>query len=120
MSDTAVQRKLGSNALVTWLRQQPETWWSVDGDPSLMEQLNFPCSAEDLAAALEGSQRDLVLHAFEPGEVAGTDEESLDRVADAGKSSSGNRSMTLAWSDSDETWQLVEDQDAAELARQAQ
>lgn len=118
MSDTVVQHDLAPGALAAWLRRQPDTWWSVDGDPSLMERINFPCSAEDLAAALEASKRDLVLHAFHAREVAESDEETLNRVADAGMSSSGNRSMTLTWSGSSDTWELVEDQDAAELARQ--
>ncbi len=120
MSNTAVQHELPPAALAAWLRSQPATWWSVDGDPLLMERLNLPCPAEDLAGAIEASAKPLVLHVFGGVDMAGPDQDLLTRVAAAGEDTAGNRSMTLAWSGSDSSWLLIEDQDAAELAEGAQ
>ncbi|MCO5166606.1 MAG: hypothetical protein M9894_09600 [Planctomycetes bacterium] len=119
MSETVVQHELSPRALAGWLRRQPATWWSVDGDPLLMGSLNLPCSAEDLAAAIEASGRSLVLHVFGGVDTTGPDEDVLTRVAAAGEDTAGNRSMTLAWADSDSSWLLIEDRDVAEFAAQS-
>jgi hypothetical protein len=38
--------------LARWLDAQPDTWWTVDGDPLLTSEADFPCPAQELSLAL--------------------------------------------------------------------
>ena len=54
-----------SPQLATWLRQaNPDSWWSVDGDPLLTALLDFPCPTEELALQLDQLDRDLVVESL--------------------------------------------------------
>ena len=45
--------QLPTDALATWIEEQgTATWWSVDGDPLLMERLDLPCPGDELASEL--------------------------------------------------------------------
>ncbi|HEY8749766.1 MAG TPA: hypothetical protein VIM11_17415 [Tepidisphaeraceae bacterium] len=93
-----------------WLDAQPDTWWSVDGDPMLTAEIDFPCPAQELSSALRNhaGKRLLVLapgseHYGEP-----IVREQLDGLSQRGRRHN-ERGFLLRWMDQDEPWLLTED-----------
>jgi hypothetical protein len=103
---------LSAASLAGWIESQPETWWSVDGDPLLTGTVDFPCPSDELAPAIRKEGKDLLLYDRTPasrahGEpIAG---EKLDGLADRNNRRRA-RIFLLNWIDSDIDWLLVEDE----------
>lgn len=103
---------LPAAALAEWIGNQPDRWWSVDGDPLLTSVVDFPCPGDELAPAIRRVGKDLLVWDKKPasqahGERIGADQ--LDELADT--SPRKHRLIfRLSWSDSDEEWLLLEDE----------
>ena len=105
--------RLSSSELARWLVAQPdESWWSVDGDPFLMERLRFPCPGAELADVLRGIDKPLLLldarsRPRASGETIRA--ESIDEVADADQSHD-ERVLQFYWESAPNGgWLLCED-----------
>jgi hypothetical protein len=103
---------LPAEALAQWLEDQPEKWWSVDGDPLLTSVVDFPCPCDELAPAIRRVGKHLLLHDRNPtsqarGEVIGGDR--LDELADT-SNRKHKKVLWLSWKDSDVDWLLIEDE----------
>jgi hypothetical protein len=99
--------------LAAWLRQrEPETWWTVDGEPTLQAVVALPCQGADLAEVL-------VRHGHPKVRIVrpeGADHDTTDIGALA--ENDGGRVFLLAWVSAGqigEPWELSEDP----VARQA-
>ena len=106
--------KIAANDLAKWLEQQgSDSWWSIDGDPYLMDRVSFPCPSDELAAVLRRAKNPLlVFDARTPGTAHGEtiSDEQLDEIAFL--DSSDNRVFRLCWESAPESeWLLVEDRD---------
>jgi hypothetical protein len=112
--------RLSSSELARWLDAQGgESWWSVDGDPLLMERLNFPCQGAELAKLLRRIDKPLLLldARTQPaghGEMIGA--ASIDDIADADQSHD-ERVLQFCWEIEPEGgWLLCEDLESQQLA----
>ena len=113
-------RLSSSSVLGDWLDMQgKESWWSVDGDPLLMERLNFPCPGEELAKLLRLLDKPLLMFdsRAQPeakGEMIGA--AAIDDVANADPSHD-ERVIQFCWADApDRGWLLCEDLESGRLA----
>jgi hypothetical protein len=105
--------------LAMWLETQPDCWWFVDGDPVLTGQVDFPCPSDELAEALRGIGKGLLMIDRTPdsqadGERIAPDE--LDTLADR-DNQLRERTFLCCWEDADVDWLLIEDTEAAKHAR---
>ncbi|MBI4580346.1 MAG: hypothetical protein HY718_11630 [Planctomycetes bacterium] len=104
-------RRITAEQLATWLERQRDAWWSVDGDPRLMEQVDFPCPGDELAPAIRNIGVDVLVgdpggkQLSRPGQV---DADELDRYADT-DNVDHERVFLCSWADSDIEWLLCED-----------
>ena len=53
---------LPASALADWIESKADKWWSVDGDPRLMSVLDFPCPSDELAPAIRGVGKDVLIY----------------------------------------------------------
>lgn len=100
--------------LADWLDRRPDVWWSVDGDPTLMSAVDFPCPSEELSAELRRVGKGLRI--FDPREDSTSngltfDVNDLDALADR-ENNSRARTFLLAWEGGDIPWLLAEYIDA--------
>jgi hypothetical protein len=105
--------------LVKWLHDQPNTWWSVDGDPLLSGRISFPCPADELADELQRIGKDLVLilpdeTVTPPGAAM---PKILDQVSRSPADFDGDRLLAFGWANAREAlpWFLLEDTRAAAI-----
>lgn len=110
--------QLSANSLATWIEDQgTEIWWSVDGDPLLMERLDLPCPGDELASELRKINRPLVLDVEGMADDARGQQVTADDLhkllegteLDNDLLSRRYRVLHLSWKGSDVDWLLVED-----------
>ncbi len=103
---------LPAAALADWIDSQPDKWWAVDGDPYLMSVVDFPCPGDELAPAIRGVGKDLLVWDRAPGSQARGERIGADRLAGLVDFTKRTHQMImlLSWSDSDEEWVLREDE----------
>jgi hypothetical protein len=94
------------------IENQPDQWWSVDGDPRLTSTVDFPCPSDEMAPAIRKIGKDLLLYdktatSRAHGEVLAV--EKLDELADV-NNRHRRRTFLLCWTDSEAEWLLMEDQ----------
>jgi hypothetical protein len=100
---------IDAQELARWVDAQPETWWTVDGDPLLTAELDFPCPAQELSAALRKHAGNLFVLApgsARHGEVITGGQ--LDSFSQRDRRYN-ERSFLLRWEDEDQPWLLSED-----------
>ena len=103
---------VSSTTLAEWIENQPDRWWSVDGDPLLTSIVDFPCPSDEIAPMIRGIGKNLLLQdkntASEAhGEVVGL--ERLDQLSDTSRRRH-QKILHLSWEDSDVDWLLLEDE----------
>jgi len=109
--------------LADWLEQQgSESWWSVDGDPTLEQSVNFPCDSDTLADDLRARKELLLVGVPEDAAWSGdaiSSAEDLDAAVQTDEH--GNRVLELRWSQQSyaQRWILCEDKGIARIARSA-
>ena len=103
---------LPAATLADWIERQPDQWWSVDGDPRLMGDVDFPCPSDELAPAIRKIGKDLLLYDPTPGSTAHGEAVASDRLANLADTDNWqHRKMYLcSWADSEIDWLLVEDE----------
>jgi hypothetical protein len=121
--------EIPTTALATWLEQQgADRWWSIDGDPILTGQLNFPCPGDELAEELRKIKGTVEVkvpirssHLSKPEEILNA---AVRELGENVKTSSANepawihdRLIDLRWKDSSNEWLLVEDEETSENYR---
>ena len=99
--------------LAAWLRQrEPDTWWTVDGEPTLQGVVALPCRGAELADVL-------IRHGHPKVRITRPEGASQDTTDIGGLAESdGGRVFSLAWVSGGqigEPWELAEDT----VARQA-
>jgi hypothetical protein len=112
--------RISAEDLAKWIEDQgPDSWWSVDGDPLLMQSVGFPCPGEDLAAALRQLGKPLLLlDSREKPSAAGQTIRSTQLADAAYTDPSGGRVFPFCWEDGpDSDWLLVEDKESAARSR---
>ena len=112
--------RVSSSVLADWLIDQEEqSWWTVDGDPTLMHRLDFPCPAADLAAVLKQINKTLLVldtkGLVEQRKLAATHTLSLDELDGVAQQDDfGDRVFQLYWEGGpDVDWALIEDKAVA-------
>jgi hypothetical protein len=100
--------------LAEWILDQgDEAWWTVDGDPRLMSQLEFPAPPDELSEVIRRVNRPLLV--VDPSGKASGEEllpEEINRVLEADEY--GNRRLQLCWQGSPDGWLLIEEQPTSE------
>ncbi len=101
---------LTAGDLAKWIEDQPDQWWSVDGDRDLMSSVDFPCPADELAPAIRLIGKPLLVYDGTPGSRASGERIGPGQLAALADTNNRKRQRTflLTWSDSDEEWLLVE------------
>ncbi len=95
---------------------QPDTWWFIHGDFSLLGKVHFPCPNDELANVLRQMDEDLVIATDKPigiedgRRISG---QELPLLADT-HNRHQNREFFVSWEGDDDVWILSEDKDAAE------
>ncbi len=112
---------ISSQVLAKWLDSQPGSWWTVDGDPLLTSEIDFPCPNDELAEALRKLNKDIVV--FTKASVRGNLKKELrpgdlDGLADT-ENPRMEKNILASWQRSDVQWLLTEDKSMAEAARHA-
>ncbi len=100
---------------VNWLESQPGCWWSVDGDPVLTGQVDFPCPSDELADAVRRIGKSLLIVDKDDASEAKGERippDKLDDIADR-DNNSRERTFLCCWEDADVDWLLIEDTKAA-------
>src|SRR5579863_691189 len=98
-----------SRELARWLDGQPETWWTVDGDPLLTSEVDLPCPAQELSAALRRHDKNLLV--LSPGSRHHGEmikQEELDALSQKDRRRN-ERTFLMRWEDEDQPWLLSED-----------
>jgi len=106
---------ISADELANWLDEQPNAWWTVDGDPVLTSCVDFPCPTDELSAELRRIGKSLRMFDPRTGATAHGDAvviELLNEMADT-DNNSGAKTFLLSWEGEDIQWLLVEDLDAA-------
>jgi hypothetical protein len=103
---------LPAATLATWLEDQPDRWWSVDGDPRLTSIVDFPCPSDELARAIRKTGKNLLLHDKNAASVAHGEPVAADRLDELADVNNRRHQKTylLSWADSDVDWLLIEDE----------
>ena len=102
----------------TWLENQPNCWWFVDGDPVLTGQVDFPCPSDELADAIRRVGMSLLIIDKTPGSKARGERiapDKLDNISDR-DNRLRERTFLCCWEDADVDWLLIEDTEAAKQA----
>ena len=103
---------VSAEVLAKWIEDQPDRWWSVDGDPRLMGTVDFPCPSDELAPAIRGVGKDLLV-ALRKGSdsrgVARIDAPELEEYVETFRGQPW-KIVRLAWVDLDLDWLLLEEE----------
>ncbi len=119
MSETKHAIVIPSRKLAEWLDSQPDTWWSVDGDPLLTSEVDFPCPSDELAEALRKHENDITVFTnrkTQPSGGADLHSLDLDELTDT-ENPRKEKNILAAWRGSEIEWLLSEDKEMAEAAR---
>ena len=102
-----------AESLADWIERQPDRWWVVDGDPLLMSLVDFPCPGDELAPVIRRIGKDLLLQEIASNRNGGGEvgADRLDALCDTSDNHQ-QKTLLLAWEDSDIDWLLVEDKAA--------
>ena len=102
---------VSAETLAKWIEDQPERWWSVDGDPRLMGTVDFPCPSDELAPAIRAVGADLLV--LQPNGFRGSQRKVGTAELAEFFAMSRNRfgsELFFAWSDAEVEWLLLEDE----------
>lgn len=125
--------EVASRDLAEWLmRQGPDLWWSVDGDPRLMRSLALPAPASELAEILTRVDKPLLIadpknRPDSQGQMIGVEriDDVVQRFADElGDQTSKtpwleDRVALMCWKDRGDNWLLIEDGETTETFQKA-
>lgn len=106
--------EIASAELAAWLRNRPESWWTVDGDRFLMSEVDFPSPSGSLAEVFAQVKRPLVVRSEVELQARPTPAD-LDRIGEH----EGEFALQLRWKGEARDWLLVEDREVAELERES-
>jgi hypothetical protein len=108
--------------LADWLHDQPETWWTVDGDPLLMSVLDLPCPSDELIAALRKHPGNLQVRNLGDHQGAPGRHISSNRLGElAGHDAhSGDRLFAMQWENQTEPWLLVEEKHTSATSEESE
>jgi len=103
---------ISSEALADWLEQQHDSWWMVDGDPTLTGRVDFPCPSDELADAIRQEKR--ALHVANRDANPGAEDyalkgQDLDHLADT-ENPHRHRTFLFRWDGDTIDWLLSEDE----------
>jgi hypothetical protein len=103
---------LAANTLAEWLENQPDKWWSVDGDPVLTSSVDFPCPSDELAPMVLRVGKNLLLQEKNPTSQAHGEAITADKLDELAEISNRKhkRIFRLSWEGSDVDWLLLEDE----------
>lgn len=103
-----------SEELAKWLDGHPEIWWTVDGDPLLTGEVDFPCPASELSAALRTHKKRLLVLA--PGSAHHGETITGDQLDSLSQRDNryNERSFLLRWEGTNQPWLLSEDAPSSE------
>lgn len=106
---------IDAQELARWLDAQPETWWTVDGDPLLTAEVDLPCPTQELSAALRRHAKSLLVLA--PGSARHGESITGDQLDSFSQRDHrhNERSFLLRWEDEDQPWLLSEDAASSKL-----
>jgi hypothetical protein len=103
-----------ATTLAEWIESQPDTWWVVDGDPTLTSLIDFPCPSDELAPVIRSIGKTLHLQGKMSSNAGGeiVEIDRLDELSDTANRRQ-EKTLLLSWEDSDIDWLLIEDKSAA-------
>jgi hypothetical protein len=103
---------LPAATLAQWIENQPDKWWSVDGDPLLTSIVDFPCPSDELAPVIRRIGKNLLLPDKTPASQVHGEVVAMDRLDGLSDFSLRRRHkiLRLSWEDSDVDWLLIEDE----------
>jgi hypothetical protein len=103
---------LSSVELADWIESQPDKWWSVYGDDELLLTVDAPSPGDELAPVLRRAGKDILVWDKTPGSKARGERIKADRLPGIAHYGALRHNMTfvMAWADSDDVWELVEDE----------
>ena len=104
-------RRVQAADMAEWIERQTDKWWLVDGDPTLTQQIDFPCPGDELAGAIRKIGKDLLVRdpkGLEKGSTVSADQ--IGELADV-VNVDGVRTFLCAWADAsaNNEWLLSED-----------
>ena len=107
--------EIAAQELAKWLCDDPDIYWTVDGDPILSGMLSLPCPGDELAEALRKVDKPLMIldrkeclqGRGEP--VRASDLDSLVETEELDA-----RVLQFCWKGSDIEWILIEDEETSE------
>ena len=104
---------VSAETLADWIESETDRWWSVDGDPWLMGEVDFPCPSDELAPAIRriGNGKDILVSSVSDSFPASPKRIGADQLAELfnGSRYRDNSELLCAWGDSEEEWLLLED-----------
>lgn len=106
--------EIPSAELAAWLRERSDSWWTVDGDPLLMGELELPCSGSQLADVFERANRPLLVQSETKQKGPSLSKAELEQIA---QRTQGEIGLQLRWKGQARDWALIEDREVAELER---
>ena len=110
--------KIAAEELAKWLCQDPDLYWTVDGDPILSGKLSFPCPGDELADALRQIGRPLeVLHQKGMPRTRGETVTSAELDDLVETEELDTRVLQFRWKDGQSEWILIEDEETSESCR---
>lgn len=109
--------EIAAQELAKWLCDDPDIYWTVDGDPVLSGILSFPCPGNELADALHRIDKPLLVLDREEhfqGRGKPVSSSNLDSLVEEKELDA--RVLQFRWKDSDIEWILIEDEETSESA----
>jgi len=120
MSNLYYKVEITSQELARWLEEQSGSWWSVDGDPLLTSEVDFPCPNDELAGALSKLDKEIIVFAKtrkNKDRAKQFHAVDIDELADT-KNPRKEKNILAAWKGSDVKWLLTECKSMEEAARE--
>lgn len=113
--------RISAEEVARWLDQQgPNSWWTIDGDPYLMERIALPALSDQLAEAFRRAERWLIIldpqtRSNAKGETLNSGQ--LDALADHNPGQ--DRVFYMCWEDDPWRieWLLAEDKDLSVISQ---
>ncbi len=109
--------EIGAEELAKWLGEgdNPDLYWTVDGDRVLSGMLSFPCPGDELAGALRSIGKPLmVLDREEHFQGAKEPLSSSDLDSLVEEEELDTRVLQFQWKGSNTEWILIEDEETSE------
>jgi hypothetical protein len=98
--------------LAEWIENQPDKWWSVDGDPWLTSRVDFPCPSDELGPMLRERGMHLIVRDRNATSTAHGElikGAKLDELCDT-RNRHHRKTLRLSWADAELDWLLMEDE----------